>query len=72
MDVGTGEQYLDMFTFFASSALGINHPALPKPTQMVEVSTYKSFENAFLTGLPQRLATAAHWLSTRLEPGIGR
>src|SRR5258707_1790623 len=24
----TGERYLDMFTFFASSALGMNHPAL--------------------------------------------
>src|SRR3954465_1194852 len=24
----TGEAYLDMFTFFASSALGMNHPAL--------------------------------------------
>src|SRR5215203_1427730 len=25
---GEGERYLDMFTFFASSALGMNHPAL--------------------------------------------
>jgi L-lysine 6-transaminase len=28
VDAGTGERYLDMFTFFASSALGMNHPAL--------------------------------------------
>jgi L-lysine 6-transaminase len=28
VDAATGEQYLDMFTFFASSALGMNHPAL--------------------------------------------
>ena len=28
MDAGTGEQYLDMFTLVASSALGMNHPAL--------------------------------------------
>ena len=28
MDARTGERYLDMFTFFASSALGMNHPAL--------------------------------------------
>src|ERR1700741_1139456 len=29
VDARTGERYLDMFTFFASSALGMNHPALP-------------------------------------------
>ena len=28
VDARTGERYLDMFTFFASSALGMNHPAL--------------------------------------------
>jgi L-lysine 6-transaminase len=28
VDAVTGTQYLDMFTFFASSALGMNHPAL--------------------------------------------
>lgn len=28
VDARSGEQYLDMFTFFASSALGMNHPAL--------------------------------------------
>src|SRR5882757_4971152 len=28
MDARTGERFLDMFTFFASSALGMNHPAL--------------------------------------------
>jgi L-lysine 6-transaminase len=28
VDACTGERYLDMFTFFASSALGMNHPAL--------------------------------------------
>jgi len=28
VDARTGEHYLDMFTFFASSALGMNHPAL--------------------------------------------
>lgn len=27
---GTGARYLDMFTFFASSALGMNHPALAR------------------------------------------
>ena len=30
VDARTGERYLDMFTFFASSALGMNHPALAK------------------------------------------
>src|SRR5262245_21879764 len=28
VDARTGERYLDMFTFFASAALGMNHPAL--------------------------------------------
>ena len=28
VDARSGERYLDMFTFFASSALGMNHPAL--------------------------------------------
>ncbi|MET0756584.1 MAG: L-lysine 6-transaminase [Mycobacterium sp.] len=28
LDARTGERYLDMFTFFASSALGMNHPTL--------------------------------------------
>src|ERR1700712_5841656 len=28
VDARTGERHLDMFTFFASSALGMNHPAL--------------------------------------------
>jgi len=28
LDARTGRRYLDMFTFFASSALGMNHPAL--------------------------------------------
>jgi L-lysine 6-transaminase len=28
IDARTGRRYLDMFTFFASSALGMNHPAL--------------------------------------------
>ncbi|WP_099020408.1 L-lysine 6-transaminase [Mycolicibacterium palauense] len=28
VDARTGRRYLDMFTFFASSALGMNHPAL--------------------------------------------
>src|SRR3712207_4869312 len=28
VDARTGTRYLDLFTFFASSALGMNHPAL--------------------------------------------
>src|ERR1043165_8883077 len=28
VDARTGDRFLDMFTFFASSALGMNHPAL--------------------------------------------
>jgi L-lysine 6-transaminase len=33
VDARTGEQYLDLFTFFASSALGMNHPALAEDPQ---------------------------------------
>lgn len=31
VDARTGEGYLDLFTFFASNALGMNHPALTDP-----------------------------------------
>jgi L-lysine 6-transaminase len=33
VDARTRERYLDMFTFFASSALGMNHPALAGDSQ---------------------------------------
>ena len=33
VDARTGRRYLDMFTFFASSALGMNHPALADDDQ---------------------------------------
>ena len=33
VDARTGRRYLDMFTFFASSALGMNHPALADDEQ---------------------------------------
>ena len=36
VDARTGEQFLDMFTFFASSALGMNHPALADDEQFRE------------------------------------
>ena len=35
VDARTGERYLDMFTFFASSALGMNHPALAKDEEFL-------------------------------------
>src|SRR5579884_518070 len=33
VDARTGTRYLDLFTFFASSALGMNHPALADDDQ---------------------------------------
>ncbi|AXN48621.1 putative L-lysine-epsilon aminotransferase [Mycobacterium marinum] len=33
VDARTGRRYLDMFTFFASSALGMNHPGLAEDEQ---------------------------------------
>ncbi|TFV58612.1 L-lysine 6-transaminase [Mycobacterium sp. PS03-16] len=38
VDARTGERYLDMFTFFASSALGMNHPALTEPQFRAELA----------------------------------
>ena len=40
VDARTGRRYLDMFTFFASSALGMNHPALAEdPAFLAELTT---------------------------------
>ncbi|MFN8100865.1 MAG: L-lysine 6-transaminase [Mycobacterium sp.] len=40
VDARTGRRYLDMFTFFASSALGMNHPALADdPAFRAELAT---------------------------------
>ncbi len=36
VDAATGTSYLDLFTFFASSALGMNHPALAQDAQFRE------------------------------------
>ncbi len=36
IDQATGERYLDMFTFFASSALGMNHPGLADDAEFRE------------------------------------
>ncbi|GAS99065.1 L-lysine aminotransferase [Mycolicibacterium canariasense] len=37
VDARSGARYLDMFTFFASSALGMNHPALTSPEARAEL-----------------------------------
>ncbi|MGN6609141.1 MAG: L-lysine 6-transaminase [Jatrophihabitans sp.] len=37
VDARDGRAYLDLFTFFASSALGMNHPALTGPTARDEL-----------------------------------
>jgi L-lysine 6-transaminase len=37
IDARDGTQYLDMFTFFASSALGMNHPALTSDEAVTEL-----------------------------------
>src|SRR5258707_9399206 len=36
IDTRTGARYLDMFTFFASSPLGMNHPALARDDEFRE------------------------------------
>src|SRR5690349_10726253 len=35
VDARDGTRYLDLFTFFASSALGMNHPALADDTDFL-------------------------------------
>jgi len=37
VDARDGREYLDLFTFFASSALGMNHPALTTPDALDEL-----------------------------------
>ncbi len=37
-DAFTGKEYLDFFTFFASSALGYNHPALTSVDSLTKIS----------------------------------
>ncbi|MFG1927259.1 L-lysine 6-transaminase [Cryptosporangium sp. NPDC048952] len=37
VDARDGHEYLDLFTFFASSALGMNHPALADPAFRAEL-----------------------------------
>ena len=44
VDARTGEAYLDLFTFFASNALGMNHPALRTPevqARLARAATHK-------------------------------
>lgn len=44
VDARDGHEYLDLFTFFASSALGMNHPALADPVfraELVRAATNK-------------------------------
>ncbi|MDR1266572.1 MAG: L-lysine 6-transaminase [Propionibacteriaceae bacterium] len=37
VDAVTGESYLDLFSFFASNALGFNHPGLADPAMVAEL-----------------------------------
>ena len=41
VDARTGERYLDIFTFFASSALGMNHPAWPTTRFRAELAAQR-------------------------------
>jgi L-lysine 6-transaminase len=44
VDARDGHEYLDLFTFFASSALGMNHPALGEPvfrSELLRAATNK-------------------------------
>ena len=44
VDARSGTSYLDMFTFFASNALGMNHPALHEPeveARLLEAARHK-------------------------------
>ncbi len=39
IDAKTGEEYLDLFTFFASNALGLNHPKINNPEFRKKLAT---------------------------------
>lgn len=39
IDAKTGEEYLDLFTFFASNALGLNHPKINNPEFREKLAT---------------------------------
>lgn len=39
IDAKTGDKYLDLFTFFASNALGLNHPKINNPEFREELAT---------------------------------
>src|SRR4029079_14488631 len=68
IDARTGERYLDMFTFFASSALGMNHPALAADAAFARELTAAAVQPSFPNAAPgpsksraTRTSTACRW-----------
>ena len=47
VDARDGRRYLDMFTFFASSALGMNHPALAYDDEFREDVVFRGIQEKF-------------------------
>lgn len=70
VDARDGKRYLDMFTFFASSALGMNHPALADDEQfraeLLQAAVNKpSNSDVYTVPMARFVETFARVLATR-------
>jgi L-lysine 6-transaminase len=75
VDARDGTAYLDLFTFFASSALGMNHPALADdPTfraELLEAALHKpSNSDVYTTAMARFVATFARVLGDPALPHL--
>ncbi|AMO60395.1 L-lysine 6-transaminase precursor [Mycolicibacterium phlei] len=74
VDARTGDRYLDMFTFFASSALGMNHPALTDEAfraELAQVAVNKpSNSDVYTVPMARFVATFARVLGDPALPHL--
>jgi len=74
VDARDGHEYLDLFTFFASSALGMNHPALADPAfraELLRAATNKpSNSDVYTVEMAQFVDTFAEVLGDERLPHL--
>lgn len=74
VDARDGHEYLDLFTFFASSALGMNHPALADPAyraDLLRAATNKpSNSDVYTVEMARFVATFAEVLGDERLPHL--
>jgi L-lysine 6-transaminase len=75
VDARTGTEYLDLFTFFASAALGMNHPSLAEDAdfraELAEVAVNKpSNSDVYSVPMARFVATFAHVLGDPRLPHL--